>query len=90
MAANVARFPSHMEARANRHVPRYPMSLNPPKALIALVALVCMTLLLAVGAIETDQGLPIISLITGYSVGNGLAAMTGKDVEPIIKKRQNK
>jgi hypothetical protein len=66
------------------------MSLNPSKALIALVALVCMTVLLAVGAIETDQGLPIITMIVGYSVGNGMAALTGKPVEPIIKKRETK
>lgn len=64
------------------------MSLNPSKALIALVALICMTALLAVGAIETDQGLPIITMIVGYSVGNGMAALTGKPVEPIIKKRE--
>jgi hypothetical protein len=66
------------------------MSLNPSKALIALVALVCMTVLLGVGAIETDQGLPIITMIVGYSVGNGMAALTGKPVEPIIKKRETK
>lgn len=64
------------------------MSLNPSKALIALVALICMTALLGVGAIETDQGLPIITMIVGYSVGNGMAALSGKPVEPIIKKRE--
>jgi hypothetical protein len=49
-----------------------------------------MTALLGVGAIETDQGLPIITMIVGYSVGNGMAALTGKPVEPIIKKRETK
>jgi len=66
------------------------MSINPSKALIALVALICMTVLLAVDAIETDQGLPIITLITGYSVGNGMAAISGKPVDPIIKKKDPK
>jgi hypothetical protein len=66
------------------------MSVNPSKALIALVALICMTVLLAVGAIETDQGLPIITMIVGYSVGNGMAALTGKQVDPIIKKKEPK
>ena len=66
------------------------MSINPSKALIALVALICMTVLLAVDAIETDQGLPIITMITGYSVGNGMAALTGKPVDPIIKKKEPK
>jgi len=63
------------------------MSINPSKALIALVALICMTVLLAVGSISTDQGLPIITMIVGYSVGNGMSALTGKPVEPIIKKK---
>jgi LAS superfamily LD-carboxypeptidase LdcB len=43
------------------------MSFNPSKALIALVGLICMTVLIAVGAIEQDQGLPIITMIVGYS-----------------------
>jgi len=66
------------------------MSINPSKALIALVALICMTVLLAVGSIGTDQGLPIITMIVGYSVGNGMSALTGKPVEPIIKKKEPK
>ena len=66
------------------------MSLNPSKALIALVALLCMTVLLAVGSIDTDQGLPIITMIVGYSVGNGMAALSGKPVDPIIKKKDPK
>ena len=66
------------------------MSLNPSKALIALVALLCMTVLLAVGSIDTDQGLPIITMIVGYSVGNGMAALSGKPVDPIIKKKDSK
>ena len=63
------------------------MTFNPSKALIALVGLVCMTVLIAVGSIEQDQGLPIITMIVGYSVGNGMAALTNKPVEPIIKKK---
>ena len=66
------------------------MSVNPSKALIALVALICMTVLLTVNAIETDQGLPIITMIVGYSVGNGMAALTNKPVDPIIKKKEPK
>ena len=57
---------------------------NPSKALIALVALICMTVLIAVGSIDSDQGLPIITMIVGYAVGNGIAAKKGEPVEPII------
>jgi len=49
-----------------------------------------MTVLIAVGAIDQDQGLPIITMIVGYSVGNGMAALTNKPVEPIIKKKDTK
>ena len=63
------------------------MTFNPSKALIALVGLVCMTVLIATGSIDQDQGLPIITMIVGYSVGNGMAALTNKPVEPIIKKK---
>ena len=66
------------------------MSLNPSKALIALVGLVCMTVLIAVGAIEQDQGLPIITMIIGYAVGNGIQALSNKQVEPIIRKKDPK
>ena len=57
---------------------------NPSKALIALVALICVTVLIAVGSIDSDQGLPIITMIVGYAVGNGIAARKGEPVEPII------
>jgi hypothetical protein len=63
------------------------MSLNPSKALIALVGLVCMTVLISVGSIDQDQGLPIITMIIGYAVGNGIQALSNKQVEPIIKKK---
>jgi hypothetical protein len=63
------------------------MTFNPSKALIALVGLICMTVLIAVGAIEQDQGLPIITMIIGYAVGNGIQALSNKQVEPIIKKK---
>jgi len=57
---------------------------NPSKALIALVALICITVLIAVRAIDSNQGLPIITMIVGYAVGNGIAARKGDPVDPII------
>lgn len=63
------------------------MTFNPPKAFIALVGLICMTILIAVGSIDQDQGLPIITMIIGYAVGNGIAAFTNKEVQPIVKKK---
>ena len=63
------------------------MTFNPSKALIALVGLVCITVLLSVGKIETTEGVPIITMIIGYSIGNGMAALTNKEVQPIIRKK---
>lgn len=45
---------------------------NPTKAFILLVALICVTVLLAVGRIATDAGLPIITAIVFYAIGNGV------------------
>jgi hypothetical protein len=66
------------------------MTFNPSKALIALVGLVCITVLLSIGKLQTSEGVPIITMIIGYSVGNGMAALTNKTVEPIIKKKDTK
>jgi hypothetical protein len=66
------------------------VTFNPSKALIALVGLVCITVLLSIGKLQTSEGVPIITMIIGYSVGNGMAALTNKTVEPIIKKKDTK
>ena len=60
---------------------------NPSKALIALVGLICITVLIAVRAIDADMGMPIITMIVGYAVGNGIAAKKGDPVEPIIGRK---
>jgi hypothetical protein len=57
---------------------------NPSKALIALVGLVCITILLGLGRIPTEAGTGMIGTILGYAVGNGIAAKSGKPVTPII------
>lgn len=57
---------------------------NPSKALIALVGLICLTVLMATHAISSDAGLPILTTIIGYAVGNGIAARKGDPVDPII------
>ncbi len=52
---------------------------NPSKALIALVALICVTVLMALGKIDETGGMGIIGMITGYSVGNGVGALKRQD-----------
>lgn len=57
---------------------------NPTKAFILLVALVCVTFLLAIGKVSTEAGLPIITAIVFYGIGNGVAAKSGIHASPII------
>ena len=57
---------------------------NPSKALIALVALILISGLMAIDAIDSDTGMPVITMVVGYAIGNGMAAKQGIPVEPII------
>lgn len=57
---------------------------NPPKALIALVALICITVLRALDKLDQASFNAIAAWITGYAIGNGIASKTGVKVEPII------
>jgi len=60
---------------------------NPSKAMIALVALVCVTILLATNSVDEAAGTGLIGMIAGYAVGNGIAARRGDEVTPIIGKK---
>ena len=64
------------------------MTFNPSKAAIALVGLICMTVLIAVGAIDQDAGVPILTMIIGYSIGNGVNALRGTDNTGIINRKK--
>ena len=60
---------------------------NPPKALIALVGLVCLTVLMALNSIEEATGTGLIGSILGYAIGNGIAARQGQVVDPIFGRK---
>lgn len=62
---------------------------NPPKALIALAALICLTVLLALDAIDNATGTGLFGSIIGYAIGNGVAARQNVPVQPIIGKKNN-
>lgn len=50
---------------------------NPSKAFILLVALICVTVLIATGKVTAEAGLPIITAFGGYGIGNGIGARKG-------------
>ena len=60
---------------------------NPPKALIVLVAMICITVLMAIGKIDQSAGTGILGTIVGYSVGNSIRPKNGEQTPPIISKR---
>jgi len=57
---------------------------NPPKALIAMVAMIVIAVLMISDSIASEAGTGMLGSIVGYAIGNGVAAKTGKPVEPII------
>lgn len=57
---------------------------NPPKFYIVVLALICITVLMVTGTIESDAGLGLLGLIVGYAVGNGIAAKQNEPIEPIL------
>ena len=46
--------------------------------MIALVALVCVTLLLMTDSISNEAGTGLIGMIAGYAVGNGSLSQIGR------------
>ena len=57
---------------------------NPTKAFILLVALICITGLLAIGRLSTEAGLPIITAIVFYAIGNGVGHGT-----PVLERKKH-
>ena len=57
---------------------------NPSKAFILLVALICVTVLMALEKVTTEAGLPIVTAVVFYGIGNGVAARQGINSSPII------
>jgi len=61
---------------------------NPPKAYIILVGLIIVGVLIALGKITAEAGLPVITAFVGYGIGNGVAAMSGKPANPIFAPKE--
>jgi hypothetical protein len=57
---------------------------NAPKLYVALLVVVCCTVLLALGKINETAGMTTIGSVIGYILGNGVAAKNGDPVEPIL------
>ena len=62
---------------------------NPTKAFIALVGLICLTILRFGNKLDEAAFTGLGGMILGYAVGNGVAAKQGVPVQPIIGKRDD-
>lgn len=60
---------------------------NLPKLVAALVLSGFMTLLMMTNHVSSEAGVPFLTAIGGYILGNGIAARRGEPVEPIIGNR---
>lgn len=57
---------------------------NPPKAWVIIIGIIAVTVLIALGRITAEAGLPVITAFTGYAVGNGITAARGRAAENIF------
>lgn len=62
---------------------------NPPKFYLLLITLIGVFALMTVGRIDADnaQAWGLIGSIVGYGIGNGIAARSGENVEPVFKRK---
>lgn len=61
---------------------------NIPKLVVALVLSLCMTILMLAGVTSSEAGVPFLTAIGGYILGNGIAAKKDEPVEPIVGRRR--
>jgi hypothetical protein len=70
-------------------MPNHMAVANPSKALIAMVGMVCITVLMALEKIATEAATGMLGAIIGYAIGNGIAAATRQPVHPIIGRKDD-
>ena len=49
---------------------------NLPKAWILALGILAVTALMLAGRIPSDSGLPVLTALSGYGIGNGIGAVT--------------
>lgn len=61
---------------------------NAPKFIILLVGLLCLTALMVADKIDMASGVPILTMVIGYGIGNGVNARTGEQPTNIFGKKE--
>lgn len=61
---------------------------NIPKFVILLAGLLCLTALMIADKIDMASGVPILTMIIGYSIGNGVNARMGNMNSNVFGKKE--
>lgn len=62
---------------------------NLPKFIILLVGLLCLTALMIANKIDMASGVPILTLVIGYGIGNGVNARNGNEASNVFGRKQD-
>lgn len=62
---------------------------NAPKFIILLAGLICLTALMIADKIDMNSGVPILTMVIGYGIGNGVNARTGESPSNIFGRRSH-
>lgn len=60
------------------------LSVNTTKAIIAILGLISIVILMVSHTIEANAGIPIITALIFYAIGNGVGAVMKGDVQNLI------
>jgi len=61
---------------------------NLPKFVILLVGLLCLTALMITNKIDMASGVPMLTMIIGYSIGNGVNAKQGGESSNVFSNKR--
>ena len=63
---------------------------NLPKFVILLVGLLCLTALMIFDKIDMASGVPMLTMILGYAIGNGVNAKQGGESSNVFRSKLKK
>ncbi|CAB4149904.1 hypothetical protein UFOVP1400_18 [uncultured Caudovirales phage] len=63
---------------------------NLPKFVILLVGLLCLTALMIADKIDMQSGVPMLTMILGYAIGNGVNAKQGNESSNVFSSKSKK
>lgn len=60
---------------------------NAPKFWLLIMGLICLTSLMIADKIDMASGVPILTMVVGYAIGNGVNAKNGEAPSNIFGKK---